>query len=508
MMISKTTIVWRSIVLGLLAVAVPLGMLWQDRIRRVDVDSMLDVSVSIKTISHVRVDSVGDSVWQSASGSGFLVSANDCEVWTNHHVIADAAVIEVYPRHWRRAKGIPATVINSSPRTDFALLRMQNCDGLTAARLGVSGTLQAGDEVYAVGNPLGSNPDSISRGIVSHANRYLFGAVPYIQTDAAINRGNSGGALFNRRGDVIGVNTAIMSMGQAPVGIGYALPVDIVKREAIRLHAGPPSWGQAGIADVISDLTPEQASVFGVPNNNAAVVLTQTPTDGPSVGKLISRDVIYQIENVEITDTEQLKRLISSHEAGQVISLQVVRGGVELPIEITLAEGWEAEQVQYAEYYPGYFGMTVEAWTEENEERGRFDTPVITKVQSLGPAHMAQISSSQKTVARKGPFLIPVQLDVKTITGVVYHGTYEPVLTATDLDKFGAIAAENQTPILLEIETWARSNPLQFDTPLERRRTTYHTLVPSLAAELPDDYDALSSAIVEAVSDNSVAHVQ
>ncbi|MDH3467811.1 MAG: trypsin-like peptidase domain-containing protein, partial [Gammaproteobacteria bacterium] len=322
MMISKTTIVWRSIVLGLLAVAVPLGMLWQDRIRRVDVDSMLDVSVSIKTISHVRVDSVGDSVWQSASGSGFLVSANDCEVWTNHHVIADAAVIEVYPRHWRRAKGIPATVINSSPRTDFALLRMQNCDGLTAARLGVSGTLQAGDEVYAVGNPLGSNPDSISRGIVSHANRYLFGAVPYIQTDAAINRGNSGGALFNRRGDVIGVNTAIMSMGQAPVGIGYALPVDIVKREAIRLHAGPPSWGQAGIADVISDLTPEQASVFGVPNNNAAVVLTQTPTDGPSVGKLISRDVIYQIENVEITDTEQLKRLISSHEAGQVISLQ------------------------------------------------------------------------------------------------------------------------------------------------------------------------------------------
>ena len=128
---------------------------------------------------------------------------------TNHHVIENAAVIEILPRGWEAAHGIAARVINSSPRTDVAILKMPHCDGIQQAQLGDSGEVRQGDEVYAVGNPLGSNPDSISRGIISHVERYLQGPTPYLQTDATINPGNSGGALFNHKGEVIGISTAI-----------------------------------------------------------------------------------------------------------------------------------------------------------------------------------------------------------------------------------------------------------------------------------------------------------
>ncbi len=138
---------------------IPVAVFTYDRYNAVDSDAMLDVSVSIKTISHVRIDKVGDSVWESGSGSGYLVSAKNCEIWTNHHVIADAAVIEVFPRGWNRASGIPAQVVNSTPRSDVAVLRMKQCEGIPEARLGDSSQMAAGDETYAVGNPLGRNPD-------------------------------------------------------------------------------------------------------------------------------------------------------------------------------------------------------------------------------------------------------------------------------------------------------------------------------------------------------------
>ena len=119
-MARKSTLLWRGAVLGMILGVIPVAVFTYDRYNAVDTDAMLDVSVSIKTISHVRIDKVGDSVWESGSGSGFLVSANDCEIWTNHHVIADAAVIEVFPRGWNRASGIPAKVVNSTPRSDVS----------------------------------------------------------------------------------------------------------------------------------------------------------------------------------------------------------------------------------------------------------------------------------------------------------------------------------------------------------------------------------------------------
>ena len=232
-----STIVWRFAVLVLVAVVVPVSDYLFDKMRQVDTETMLDVSVSIKTISHVRVDAVGDSVWKSASGSGFLVSKKNCEVLTNHHVVDDAARIEVFPRQWPNASGIVATVVNSSPRADVAILKMENCENLPEARLGDSDKVSSGDEVYAVGNPLGNNPDSISRGIVSHTQRINPRGIPYLQTDANINQGNSGGALFNHEGEVIGINTAILATaGGEKFGIAYALPINLAKQETQKLR--------------------------------------------------------------------------------------------------------------------------------------------------------------------------------------------------------------------------------------------------------------------------------
>lgn len=500
-MARKSTLLWRGAVLGMILGIVPVAVFTYERYASVDTHAMLDVSVSIKTISHVRIDKVGDSVWESGSGSGFLVSSKDCEIWTNHHVIADAAVIEVFPRGWTRASGIPARVVNSTPRSDVAVLRMDHCQGIPEARLGDSSHVAAGDETYAVGNPLGRNPDSISRGIISHTERFATGMTPYLQTDAAINPGNSGGALFNHAGEVIGMNTAIASTKEgANVGIGYAVPINLVKKVADALHSGPPSWGDAGLSNMVSSLTPDEAEIFKVPDGHAAIIVTKDPTEGPSAGKLEARDVIYKINGVGVTAADQAMRTIASYEKGDEVELEVMRGGETRTVAITLEEGWKADEEQVAEYYEGHLGMTLEMWTDEEDTRGTFETPVIAKVQSLGPAHKAHISSSQKNVGFRGPFVISFQLDVKTITGAVYDGEYFPVSSPEEMEQLAEKAYNETSPLLLEIQVWARKNPMDLEASLDHLGTAFYKVMPSVtAAEIPGgEHEVFDWADVEA----------
>ena len=481
-MARRSTILWRTGVLGLFLAVIPVALFTYEHYTAVGTDAMLNVSVSIKTISHVRIDKVGDSVWESGSGSGYLVSSKDCEIWTNHHVIADAAVVEIFPRGWNRASGIPAKVINSTPRSDVAVLRMDHCEGIPEARLGDSSKVAAGDETYAVGNPLGRNPDSISRGIISHTERFATGLTPYLQTDAAINPGNSGGALFNHAGEVIGMNTAIASTKDgANVGIGYAVPINLVKNVAAQLHTGPPSWGDAGLSSAVSSLTPDEAEIFKVPDGHAAIIVTKDPEQGPSAGKLEARDVIYKINDVGVTAADHAMRTIASYAKGDTIVFEIMRDGETQAVDITLEEGWKAGEQQVAEFYEGHLGMTLEMWTDEDNERGAFKTPVITKVQSLGPAHKAHIASSQKNVGFRGPFMVSFQLDVKTITGAVYDGEYIPVSTPSDMEQLAEKAYAETSPLLLEIQLWARNNPMDLETPLDHLGTAFYKVVPTVA---------------------------
>lgn len=484
----KSTLLWRLAVLGLFASLVPIGIYALERHNQVDTESMLDVSVSIRTMSHVTVDKFGDSVWEINNGSGFLVSTRNCEVWTNQHVIADAAMVEVYPRGWKGAAGIPATVINATPRHDIAILELEYCDGVPQAVLGNSDRVNAGDESFAVGNPLGRNPDSISRGIISHPRRFRESGTPYVQTDAAINPGNSGGALFDRDGRVIGINTAIDSTRFGTnLGVGFAVPINLVMQTVADLRKGPPSWGDAGFADIVSPLTAAEAEVLQVPGGGAALVITSTPEEGPSHGKLQAHDVIYRVADIGIESTEQAVRLIGQHDAGDILELDLIRDGQQQRIEIVLGEGWQADSEPERDIYDGYLGMALEMWDQAEGDRGRFKQPVITRVHSLGPAHRARISSSQKSVVISGPYVIPYLLDVKTVTGVAYQGRFHAISSVEEIDSFAARAYREGNPLLLEVEHWARSNPADHKTELELEKTAFFKLMPERAInDIPD----------------------
>jgi len=491
----KSTILWRFAVLGLFASLIPLGIYALEKHDKIDTDRMLDVSVSIRTMSHVTVDRFGDSVWEIGNGSGFLVSSRNCEVWTNQHVIDNAALIEVYPRGWQRTAGISARVINATPRSDVAILQLEECDGLPVAKLGNSDLVEPGDETFAVGNPLGRNPDSISRGIISHTRRYREGSTPYLQTDAAINPGNSGGALFDRAGNVIGINTAIdTSRYGTNVGVGFAVPINLVKQVVADLRQGPPSWGDAGLTGIVSALTPDEAEVFKVPHGGGALVVTRTPAEGPSEGRIFTHDVIYQINNTSVIDTEQVVRMIGQHRVGETLALALIRDGEQHSVEITLGEGWQADAVPQPDKYDGYLGMTLEMWDAEEGDRAQFKRPVITKVHSMGPAHKAHISSSQKSVVINGPFVVPYLLDVKTVTGVAYQGEFHAITSVDEIDQFALRAYQTGDPLLLEIEYWARSNPRNHKTSLELADTAFFKLLPQRAID--EEFDpALRKAL-------------
>ena len=486
-MISKSTIAWRLGVLVLVAAALPTGLYLQDNQRRVDTEAMLDASVSVKTISHVRLDALGDSVWSSSGGSGFLTSSKNCEVLTNHHVIAGAARVEIYPRMWSQSLGIPATVINSNPRTDIAILRMAHCNGIPEAPLGNSDRVRPGSQVYAVGNPLGVNPDSITQGIVSHTKRFASGLIPFIQTDANINHGSSGGALFDQRGRVIGVNSAILSTSNGnSVGFGYALPINLVKTEVKKLRAGPPTWGHAGIEEHLTGLTETQSSFFNVPGGHAAVIVTTSPEQGPSQGKLFAKDVVYQINDFDVLNERQAQLLISGFAPGDDVTFKLIRSGELVEVDVTLEEGWEATDAPTADHYDGHLGLTLEMWDgDKHDIENTFQSPVITQVWSLGPAHLAHITSSQKTLLQSGPVVVPVQLNVQTITGVVYDGKYHAIDSVDTLEHLTQIAYADSFPMLLEVETWGRTNPMKFSDPIERQVTNFHMVQPALSSVSP-----------------------
>ena len=467
---------------------------------QVGTEQMLDSSVSIKTISHVRTDRFGDSVWEPDFGSGFLISAFPCEVWTNHHVVKDAAVIRVIPRGVDVGKGIPAHVVHATPRPDIAVLQLDSCEGMRVATLGDSSRVEAGMEAYAVGNPLGKNPDSISRGIISHAARHV-GTNTYLQTDASINPGNSGGALFDRDGHVIGMNVSLVSItkGGGNMGIGYAIPVNRVKSAVERLRSHTPGWGTAGIAQIVSNLTASEAAVFNVPNKLSAVILTEAPGDGPGAGLLNERDVIYVVDDAQVNDAQGLRRLFAEREPGTEVVLALVRRGERLKLPLTLEDGYESGEAPGAQPYEGLLGMTLEMWSDREGEEGRFATPVITQVQSLGPAHLAEISSSQHSMGFSGGKLAEFLLDVKTVTGVVLDGNYYPTSDVASVHDLAADAHARRVPLLLEIEHWARKDPRNAKTRLVHRKTAFFKIEPTpgfAGVELTDpelDSDAISA---------------
>jgi serine protease Do len=279
----------------------------------------------------------------SALGSGFVIS-EDGYIVTNNHVIeeADEILIEFFPGDGQPKERLPAKVVGTDPNTDIALLKVEAATALTYVSFGDSDTARVGDWVVAMGNPLGQG-FSVSAGIVSARNRELSGSYDdYIQTDAAINRGNSGGPLFNMDGDVIGVNTAILSPNGGSIGIGFSMASNVVTRVVDQLQEyGETRRGWLGVR--IQDVDEDLADAMGL-DKAAGALVTDVP-DGPAKeAGLLAGDVILSFDGVEVDDTRALVRQVGNTEVGKAVRVLVHREGGTQTVLVTLGRREDAER--------------------------------------------------------------------------------------------------------------------------------------------------------------------
>ena len=279
----------------------------------------------------------------SALGSGFVTS-EDGYIVTNNHVIeeADEIEIEFFPGDGQPAQPLPAKVVGTDPTTDIALLKVEAPMPLKFVTFGDSDTARVGDWVVAMGNPLGQG-FSVSAGIVSARNRELSGSYDdYIQSDAAINRGNSGGPLFNMDGDVVGVNTAILSPNGGSIGIGFSMASNVVSKVVKQLQDyGETRRGWLGVR--IQDVTDDVAEAMGLDAAKGALV-TDVP-DGPAKeAGMLSGDVILSFDGTEVADTRSLVRTVGNTEVGKTVRVVVYREGKTETLKVTLGRREEAER--------------------------------------------------------------------------------------------------------------------------------------------------------------------
>ncbi len=275
----------------------------------------------------------------SALGSGFVIS-EDGFVVTNNHVIdgADEILIEFFS-----GDKLPAKVVGTDKKTDIALLKVEADEPLPFVPFGDSDLMRVGDWVMAMGNPLGQG-FSVSAGIVSARGRALQGTYDdFIQTDAAINRGNSGGPLFNMDGAVIGVNTAILSPNGGSIGIGFAMSSAVVSKVVDQLKEfGETRRGWLGVR--IQDVTGDVAEAIGL-ENTAGALITDVP-EGPAMeAGMKSGDVILSFDGVDIADTRELVRQVGNTTVGKAVRVVVFRDGKTQTLKVTLGRRETAEAV-------------------------------------------------------------------------------------------------------------------------------------------------------------------
>lgn len=279
----------------------------------------------------------------SALGSGFVIS-EDGYVVTNNHVIegADQILIEFFPGDGQPKEELPAKVIGTDPKTDIALLKVDAEQPLKFVKFGDSNTARVGDWVVAMGNPLGQG-FSVSAGIVSARNRALSGSYDdYIQTDAAINRGNSGGPLFNLEGEVVGVNTAILSPNGGSIGIGFSMASNVVANVVDQLREyGETRRGWLGVR--IQDVDDDLAESIGL-EKAAGALITDVPEGPAKEAGLESGDVILSFDGEDVDDTRSLVRQVGNTSVGKSVRVTVFREKGTKTFVVTLGRREHAER--------------------------------------------------------------------------------------------------------------------------------------------------------------------
>ena len=323
---------------------------------------------------------------QRSLGSGVIVDHSGY-VLTNNHVVAGADEISI---KLKNGKEYEAVIKGRDPKTDLALIKIQTDDELPSLPLGDSDAMQVGDWVIAVGNPFGLE-NTVTAGIVSAKGRAIGAGVydNFIQTDASINPGNSGGPLINLKGEVIGINTAIVAQGQ---GIGFAIPVNMAKNIMAQLkEKGRVVRGYFGVSP--QKLTDKLAKQFNM-KDTEGVLVARVEKDSPAdKGGLKRGDIIVDVNGKEIPEPGTLYRVVADLTVGDKIQVKVMREGKEMTLSVTVGERPDEKVAgQEPTEKKGKLGLGVQNITPEMARQlGLADTKgvIVTRVLPGSPAEEA-----------------------------------------------------------------------------------------------------------------------
>ncbi|MCJ7547885.1 MAG: PDZ domain-containing protein, partial [Deltaproteobacteria bacterium] len=301
------------------------------------------------------------------------------------------------------------------PKTDLALIKIKAAGSLPVVRLGDSDKLEVGEWVVAIGNPFGLE-QTVTTGIISAKGRVI-GAGPYddfLQTDASINPGNSGGPLFNLKGEVVGINTAIVAGGQ---GIGFAIPVNMAKGLLPQLKKGKVVYGYLGV--YIQDITPELAASFGLKEPKGVLVSDVTPDSPAKKGGVSKGDVILEYDGKQVEEKGQLTKMVGRTAIGKKVKLVVLRDKEQTTLWVTIGELSEKQ---------------VTAAASKPEETDRWGI----KVQDISPdmaAHLGLPSNAGVVIAEVEPGS-PAEEENLQPGDVIIEVEHNPIKSLVDFRKY------------------------------------------------------------------------
>ena len=312
----------------------------------------------------------------SSLGSGVIVDAENGYILTNQHVIDQADEITVTTNDGR---ALEARLVGSDDNSDVAVIQVSD-DKLQALPIGRSSDLRVGDFVVAIGSPFGLS-QTVTSGIVSALGRSGLGIEGYedfIQTDASINPGNSGGALVNLRGELVGINTAILSRGGGSIGIGLSIPVDMAGALMNQIvEFGDVRRGILGVA--MQDLTPSLAEAFGIPRQRGAVVSQVVPGSAAESIGMQSGDVIVRFNDIDIHDSADLRNAVGLLRSGDQGMVAYYREGELIEAEATISDPRQSTRSQGdAPADSRFAGASFQSVTSEDGERAIQVTEIAT----------------------------------------------------------------------------------------------------------------------------------
>ncbi len=382
--------------------------------------AVVSVYSSKTVVQRVRVPEIfrqfyGDGAFpdqsqkQEGLGSGVIVSKNGY-ILTNNHVVEEADELKVALNDGRE---LEAKLIGTDPKTDIAVIKIE-ADDLPFVTLADSDRLRVGDLVFAIGNPLGVG-QTVTMGIVSATGRSNLGILAeqggyenFIQTDAAINQGNSGGALIDGQGRLVGINSAILSSSGARggnIGIGFAIPINLASSILTSLvETGSVQRGYLGVGS-IKDLKPDEAEALGLKKEQRGVFVGAVPKDGPAAKAGIKRsDVIIAINGHALATAAELRNMIAAKAPGTEVEVKLVREGKELTVKAKLGALSAAQAAD--EFIPG---VTVKPL--DTETRAKIGAP-----KDLEGIVISEVAEDSPFAKRLAPGMVVVEINRQPVT--------------------------------------------------------------------------------------------